>query len=289
MSVEQGVGQRNSPFRKLPETVLNPVARLAYAVAPGLEAKHISDAGRGLTEDGIKLQEYVNRNEEFFKAFKVSTTPMILIAAGIVGVGLSFDLFDGIYARFKRSKMTDENKKLADERIGQSYDPEIDGYIEATQSQESKKTAEILGRRWGARAARFTEATSNLARTAKAIRGAITEVSVPETYKITDPRFWGTSLGRKILYLATFFPRFKGLPVQEFLHFGVGVANVWVASERAGIVFDQSVKPELKKLSQKEIDFAQYRAKRLSILSFKNLRRAWLNEPISRLSFEIAS
>ena len=239
IEVKSDLGQRNSPFRKLPETLLNPFARLAYGIAPSLEAKHISDAGRALTESGIRLQEYINRNEKLFKAFDVSTTPVSLVAGGVVAVGLSFDLLDGLYARYKRSKMIDEKKKLDDERIGQSYDPEIDGYIEATQSQESKKTAEFLGRNWGVRAARFTEGTSNLARTAKAIRGAITEVSVPETYKITDPRFWGTSLGRKILYLGTFFPRIKGFPVQEILHIGVGVANTWVALERAEIIDDE--------------------------------------------------
>ncbi len=272
---KNGVGQRNSPYRKLPETILNPLAKFVYKIAPNLEAKHVSDAGEALTEWGISVQEYKNRNEKFFKATGVSTKPLTLLAAGAVAVGLSFDLGDGIWARFKRSRMTDEQKKLEDEKEGQAYDPEVDGKIEAKQSEESKKTAELLGRPWGVRAARFTQGTSNLARTAKAITGAITEVSVPETYKPWDFRFWGTSLGRKALYLATFYPRIKSVPVQEMVHFGVGAANVWVTGERINAIFDQSVKP---RLSDKEIDFAKFRAKRLGLLSMKNLAHALVDK-----------
>lgn len=270
MAVEQkDVGPRNSPYRGLGEALLDPPARAIYHFSPNLEAKDITDVGAKLIKGGIGLQEYLNRHQ-------ISSRPLTMISLGMVLTGLSCDLLDGKFARLKRSKMTDEVKKLEDEKEGQAYDPKIDGRIEADQSRQAADTALLLDRKWGVWTAAFSLGTGNLARTAKSVAGMF-GVSVPETYKPWDLlHFPGISLGRKWLYFATYCPRLPltpniALPVQEVIHLWVGISNLVVTAERLNAILYPDTKP---RLSENEVEFAEVRAWHLGRLSVTNIGMA---------------
>ncbi len=270
MSIEMEViGQRNSPYRNKSEDLFGPPVRFVHWLIPGLKAKDVSEWGERAVKGGVRLMEMQHRAKKY--------SPMlIIIALGLIGGGLSSDLFDGILARLIRSEMCDPEAKLADEREGQVYDPLIDGRLEAFQSKESAETARVLGRPWGVIAAAFSLGTGNLARTAKSVAGWISRKPVPETYPLKDPRTPGTSIGRKLLYVATVMPRIPlpvldRFPLQEVIHAGVGVANLWVTGERLSAIFTPPLGSEL---DPKEVDFAGARARHLGALSIRNFAEA---------------
>lgn len=270
MAVEQkDVGQRNSPYRGLSEVLLGPPVKIFHRLIPGVKAKHITDLGFLLAKGGIELMEKQHRLRKY--------SPTITkTALGLVAVGLFFDLFDGELARLIRSEMTDNTAKLEDEREGQTYDPERDGALEALQSRESAITAFILGRRWGVKAAILSLITGNFARTAKSLTGAIRRIPVPENYPIFDLRTPGVSIGRKLLYVATFMPRIpfpilEKFPLQEVIHIGVGISNLWVTGERLKAIIDP---PSVPALSVNEVDFAKFRAYRLGLVNITNIGMA---------------
>lgn len=256
MAVEVEIGQRNSEYRGISETLLDRPVRLFHTRFPGVKADHVSIAGVLLSMAGIHLMEHQHRAQKY----SPRTT---MAAAGLVGVGMLLDLLDGKLARVSRGEMTDEKAKYEDEKKGQAKDPIADSVIEALQSLESAYTAHKLGSRIEVESVIFNLASSNIPRTFKAVAG-IFGISVPETYKPCDPRFFGTSLGRKVPnYLSTFVPKARAVS-----NLAAGIANTVVALER----FNAFTSPNFDStLSDKETDFAGTRAKYLGIQSVVNI------------------
>lgn len=266
MAVEYDIGQRNSGYRKISEPLLNPVVKVIEWVDPEIEAIDIGRAGAKITKWGIRLKEHMNRHN-------ISSKELTMLAGGLVIAGLACDLVDGKWARYKRSKLTDENLKRQLEAKGQADDPAIDADLEAFQSEEAGETASHFGSRWGVLATAFSKGTNNFARTVKSVVGMF-GVPVPEAYKPWDIlRFPGASLGRKLLYVGTFKPRIDlapglSIPVQEIVHTWVSISNLVVTAERAGALLKP---PNGYRLSDKEVEFAGVRTERLLPISVLNI------------------
>ncbi len=265
------IGQRNFGARNFTEPALKPLVKLIEWVNPDIEAIDISRAGAKMTKWGIKLQEHLNR-------YGIKSRALTMMALGLVAAGLVCDLVDGTYARHRRERITDPRLKMILEGQGQADDPEIDADVEAYQCDEAEETAKSLGSGWGIFSTRFTKATNNFARTAKAFVG-MEERQVPEQYPLYDPiHSPGASLGRKWLYLATFKPRIElapglNIPVQEIVHTWVGMSNLIVTGERLSTLL-QPPPPKEERLSPKEKAFAAIRAQRLLPISIMNVASA---------------
>ena len=256
MTREEEVGQRNSEYRELSESLLGRPVKLFHRRFRGVKADHVSIAGALFSMAGIHLMESQHRAQKY-------SPKHTLAAVGLVGVGMLLDLFDGKLARVIRQEMTEEKEKYEDEKKGQAKDPLFDGVTETFQLLESAYTAHELGNRIGVKAAIFNLVTSNIPRTFKAVAGIIKK-SVPETYKWYDPRIFGVSLGRKAPNNLSTFVHEAGVASNVT----AGLANIEVAVERLSVVFNPDVKPTL---SSKEADFALTRAKYLGIQSLVNL------------------
>lgn len=264
MGIEaQSTGQRNSEYRKLSERFLDVPVRKFHELFPKVTADQVSGLGVVLSVAGIHLMESQKRAGKY-------NPHKVLLAGILLGLGWSMDLFDGKVARERRKELATEKERYEDEKIGQVKDPLFDSVIETAQCLESAYTSHKLGNRFGVATALWNLATCNVPRTFKAVAGIVNK-SVPEAYRPYDPRFFGTSLGRKIpLSIATFFPE-----VASYANLVGGVANTVVGVERARTAsdgFDRAFDPNKKaELSNKEIDFALPRAGYLGVQSLVNL------------------
>lgn len=268
-SDKKDVGQRNHELRELSESLLDAPVALFHRKLPGAKALYVSIGGAVISMAGIHLMENQHRAQKY--------NPKITgLAIGLVGLGMVCDLIDGKLARLIRSEMTDEKKKLDDEKKGQAIDPIIDGIIETFQYLESAWTAHKLGRKTAVKASIFNVITANVPRTWKAIAGTFA-IPIEEGYKIWNPRFWGTSLGRKLPNYASTFaphPEINGveLPVGEFANIVTGTANTKVGMERLDkVAYPPLGQPGVVPMSNKEVEFAKYRAPRLAVQSLVNI------------------
>lgn len=239
---------RNSGLRKLTDFT-NPTIGSLQERFSGIKAWEATALGMAFSIAGIEVAEHQNRTGKYSRK-----TTALAIALGLVGA--TIDLLDGKWARAAREKMTDEEAKEKDEMIGQAEDPLADGVIEAWQAGSAFFTARKRGDRSGQIWALRRLTTTNLPRTAKAIAG-IWGFKVPETYKIGDLRFFGTSLGRKgPNYGATLCDSIDGKALQKPADMVAVSAGVAVTVGRLWSLF--TPKGELV-LDDKEIKHAIFR------------------------------
>ncbi|MBI2600623.1 hypothetical protein HYW42_01605 [Candidatus Daviesbacteria bacterium] len=237
---------RNSGYRSL-AGFLNPIVEKGQARFPGVKAWHITATGIALTIAGTELEEYQNRRGKH-------TTSLDLLSGALTVLGVVCDLLDGKWARLARSEMWDPVKREDNEKWGQAIDPAADGVIEAHRAFAGAVTAWHLGDKEGFNAAMRNMESTNRPRTAKAFVGAFGKAT-PESYPVFDPRFLGTSLGRKVPnFLSTYVRKLRGCPIQFMMDSRVANANDVVTAERLWMV----VKPA-KRLNGKEAKHAQAR------------------------------
>lgn len=248
---------RNSHLRRHTSIFDEPM-EWAHQTFRWLKADHLTVIGIGFSILGIEVAEYQNRMGKY-------SPKLTLLAITSSVVGALNDLWDGKLARLERAEITNQKQNHHHEKMGQVKDPAADGFIEGYQALASAQTAYQRGDKFGVKAALFKLRTTNLARTVKAVANSF-GVAVPETYSFLDPRFWGTSLGRKAPnYIATMAPEIKGIPVQAILDTASGVANVLVAADRISRIF--FTKPTL---SRKEVEHGRTRAVYLGVQSIAN-------------------
>lgn len=245
---------RNSYLRRFANP-LNPLVRIYHKkINPKGTAFQVSLGAAVSSIIGIHLMERQHRADRYSK---VITT----VAVGLMVVGALGDLCDGKLARLIRSEMADPEEARRDEEFGQFIDPFFDGAVETWQLGESAYTAYKLGHKKVVASILFNMVTSNIPRTLKAFVGMFGG-NPPETYLPDDERFFGTSLGRKIPnYTATLT---SDMDVREGLNRATGIANCLVAADR---IFGPNSD---KKLTEKDIAHAKYRAPRLALQSLVN-------------------